>query len=456
LKTNLDKLQKRQLSNGGFTWFAGDVADRYITQYILAGIGRLYSLNIADDKNQSLKNIKENALTYLDFKLVDDDKKDKNLKNYDTQPITSTEVHAWYARSYFTNQQMSAALKSVYNNYLKRVKSQWVTQSVFEQGMIGLTMQRNNEPVLAQAIIKSLGETAQQSDELGMYWGKNQTGYYWYQSPIETQSLLIEFFTAMGKTAEVDEMKIWLLRNKQTNNWKTTKATAAACFALLSKQGEMLSTANTTQIKVDKTLLADIKPDVKAEAGTGYIKTNWVNTEIKPGLGAVEVNNTGKTVTWGAMYWQYLERLDKITPSQTDIKLERKYYILKQTDSGPLAVLVDAANQPKVGDVLKVIVNLKAGRDFEYVQLKDMRPAGTEPVSILSQYKYQDGLYYYQVTKDVATNFFIDRLNKGNYVFEYQLRVSQPGDFSTGVTNVQCLYAPEFSATSNGSRLKFK
>jgi uncharacterized protein YfaS (alpha-2-macroglobulin family) len=156
------------------------------------------------------------------------------------------------------------------------------------------------------------------------------------------------------------------------------------------------------------------------------------------------------------LHWQYLENLDKITPSSTDIRLERKYFIVKQSNAGQVLTAIDAAHQPKTGDLLKVVVYLKAGRDFEYVQLKDMRPAGTEPVDVLSTYKYQDGLYYYQVTKDVATNFFISNLSKGNYVFEYRLRVAQPGNFSTGISTVQCMYAPEFNAHSEGMRMEVK
>jgi uncharacterized protein YfaS (alpha-2-macroglobulin family) len=269
--------------------------------------------------------------------------------------------------------------------------------------------------------------------------------------------LLIELFTEAGNQDKaVEEMKIWLLRNKQTSNWKTTKATAAACYALLLKQSDWLSPNATSEIKLDGTPLNELKPDIKADAGIGYIKTNWTDEQVKQSMGKVEIKNNGKSISWGAMYWQYLEQLDKITPSQTDIHLERKYFILKQTDSGPVSTAVDAAHQPKTGDLLKVIVYLKAGRDFEYVQLKDMRPAGTEPVNALSEYKYQDGLYYYQVTKDVATNFFISNLNKGNYVFEYQLRVAQPGNFSTGIATVQCMYAPEFNAHSEGVRISFK
>jgi hypothetical protein len=113
------------------------------------------------------------------------------------------------------------------------------------------------------------------------------------------------------------------------------------------------------------------------------------------------------------MHWQYTEQLDKIAPAHTDITLERKYFIEKQDQAGAMLVAVDAQHQPKTGDVLKVVVYLKSRRDLEYVQLKDMRPAGTEPVDVLSDFKYQDGLYYYQVNRDVATNFFISWLNKG-------------------------------------------
>jgi uncharacterized protein YfaS (alpha-2-macroglobulin family) len=308
--------------------------------------------------------------------------------------------------------------------------------------------------LIANAIIKSLKETAQQSDNLGMYWGKNLQGYFWYQSPIETQCLLIELFTeAGGNEKAVEEMKIWLLRNKQTSDWQTTKATAAACYALLMKQDNWLSPDATSDIKLGGQALEELKPGIKADAGTGYIKTTWADEQIKPALGKLEIKNNGKSISWGAMHWQYLEQLDKITPSKTDIQLERNYFILKQTDSGPVLTPVDATHQPKTGDLLKVVVHLKSGRDFEYVQLKDMRPAGTEPVSVLSEYKYQDGLWYYEVAKDVATNFFISYLNKGSYVFEYQLRVAQPGNFSTGITTIQCMYAPEFNAHSEGKRL---
>ena len=47
-----------------------------------------------------------------------------------------------------------------------------------------------------------------------------------------------------------------------------------------------------------------------------------------------------------------------------------------------------------------------------------------------------------------------DRIAPGTYVFEYDLRVNQAGDFSNGITTAMCMYAPEFSSHSQGERVK--
>jgi len=455
LKLNLEKLQKRQLPDGGFTWFGGNTADRYITQHIAEGIGELYHLGIATDQ-ADLKNVADNAIKYLDNQLIAEEKERMKQKPAE-RGYDDIDIDAWFTRSYYITAPMSGELKAAFKNYINWAQDKWTQRNAYEQGMIALTMQRNNKPDITAQIERSLLETAQQSDELGMYWAKNQQGYFWYESPVETQSLLIELFTEAGdNTKAVNEMKVWLLRNKQTNDWKTTKATAAACYALLLKGSNLLADTGRSVIKLDGKPLEQLKPEVKADAGTGYIKTSWADEQIKPALGKVEIKNNSTTISWGALHWQYLENLDKITSAETNIKLERKYFIQKQTDAGPVLTAVDDTHQPKTGDLLKVVVYLKADRDFEYVQLKDLRPAGTEPVDALSEYKYQDGLSYYQVTEDVATNFFISYLNKGNYVFEYQLRVAQPGNFSTGITSIQCMYAPEFNAHSRGGRMVIK
>ena len=104
---------------------------------------------------------------------------------------------------------------------------------------------------IAEKILASLQENAITSEELGMYWKENTASWYWYQAPIETQALLIEAFSEIsGDIAKiVDELKVWLLKNKQTNRWKTTKATTEAVYALLLQGSDWLEVTDFVTCK---------------------------------------------------------------------------------------------------------------------------------------------------------------------------------------------------------------
>ena len=183
------------------------------------------------------------------------------------------------------------------------------------------------------------------------------------------------------------------------------------------------------------------------EAGTGFYQQRFVRGEVKPELGNVAVTKADDGVAWGSVHWQYLEDVSKITPHQdTPLKLTKQLWIKRNTDKGQVLQPVDGPVE--VGDELVVRVVLKTDRDMEYVHLKDYRGSGTEPVNVLSRYKYQDGLAYYESTRDTASHFFIDYLPKGTYVFEYSTRVQLRGAYQTGLANIECMYAPEFNSHS--------
>jgi uncharacterized protein YfaS (alpha-2-macroglobulin family) len=110
----------------------------------------------------------------------------------------------------------------------------------------------------------------------------------------------------------------------------------------------------------------------------------------------------------------------------------------------------------KVGDKAIVRLTVRADRDLEYVMLKDMRAACMEPAEQLSGTKWKQDVVYYQTTKDASTNFYFYNLPKGTYVFEYPLYVTATGEYSTGITTIQCLYAPEFVSHTSGGRIVVK
>ena len=194
--------------------------------------------------------------------------------------------------------------------------------------------------------------------------------------------------------------------------------------------------------------------DVEIEAGTGYYKTSWTGSEVAPEMAEVTLTKKGDGIAWGGLYWQYFEDLDKITSAETPLQLKKKLFVKSNTDTGEVITEITSDTELKVGDLVRVRIELRSDRDMEFVHMKDMRAAGLEPIDVISRYKWQDGLGYYQSTKDAATNFFFDYLPKGVYVFEYDLRVNNAGDMSNGITTIQSMYAPEFTSHSEGVRVK--
>lgn len=464
LNTTFEKFSALQNSNGGFSWFKGGADDRYITQYIVTGIGHLRKLNgIQPDQEKQLKKILAKAIPYLDKKILDDYSRLISSKtNLKTVTPDRTAVHYLYMRSFFPDFPVAAAAKKAVDYYQTRIVASWTKQSRYMQGMIALTRHRAGDAVTVKAILKSLKENSVYSEELGRYWKESRHGWFWYELPVETQALLVETFTEAGKdNTTADEIRTWLLKNKQTNNWKTTKATAEACYALLLRGSSWLSDEPAVTIQLGTGNNASVFSNTTAEAGTGYFKSTIPAEKINPQLGTIAVTvtplSTSQPVnqsTWGSVYWQYFEDLDKITTAETPLKLSKKLFVQTNSDRGPVLTPLEEGQAVHVGDKIKVRIELRTDRDMEYVHMKDMRASALEPVNVLSSYKWQGGLGYYESTKDASTSFFFPYLFKGTYVFEYTLFVTHAGEFSNGITSIQCMYAPEFSAHSEGIRIQ--
>ncbi len=453
---SLRQLRKMQVSNGGWPWFEGMPDDRYITQHIITGMGHLDHLGIKSvrDDRQTWDMVKD-GVRYLDNRIVEDlrdiRKYDKDYKK--NNHLGYLQVQYLYARSYFADIEMNKDAKEAFDYFFAQSQQFWLKQPRYMQGMLVLAQHRYADKKTPVSIMKSLKETALTNEEMGMYW-KESSGWYWYQAPIEAHAVMIEAFDEVSNDQKsVDALRVWLLKNKQTNDWKTTKATAEACYALLLRGTDLLATESDVSIVIGNMPVDPKKLDSPVEAGTGYFKTSWSGTEIKPEMGSIKVSKAGPGVSWGAVYWQYFEQLDKITPAQSPLQVKKQLYRVRNTTSGPVLDAITEGTVLKPGDKIRVRIELRNDREMEYVHLKDMRASGFEPVNVLSRYKYQDGFGYYESTRDAATNFFIGFLPKGVHVFEYPLVVAHAGDFSNGITTVQCMYAPEFAAHSAGVRV---
>ncbi len=474
---SIRKLQDIQMNNGGFPWFKGGrYPNAFITQHIAVGFGHLQKLGVAKFDASTQKMI-EKSVRFLDDKikeryqkLLDKAKRiqhkskstskgEKAAKKYlERNHLGYFELQYLYMRSFYAAISISKDTQKAIDYYKNQSAKYWNDFNLYAKGQIALIQYRTGKTSVATKILKSLKENSITSDELGMYWKSNLAGYYYYQAPIETQALLIEVFSEIEKdTKTVDNLKIWLLKNKQTNRWKTTKATTEAVYALLLQGSDWISITDMVAVtvgakKIDPTTLEN----VRIEAGTGYFKTSWNGNEITPEMGKITISKKGKGIAWGGLYWQYFEDLDKITSAETPLKLRKKLFLKTNTDTGKKLTEITHKTVLKVGDLITVRIELRSDRDMEFIHLKDMRASGVEPINVLSQYKWQDGLGYYESTKDAATHFFFDHLPKGIYVFEYDVRVNNAGNFSNGISTIQSMYAPEFSSHSEGVRILVK
>jgi uncharacterized protein YfaS (alpha-2-macroglobulin family) len=465
-----DKIAERQLSNGGFAWFPGGRDNWYITQYLVEGMGHLDQLGVKEIKaDPKMERMIKKAVHYCDDRLADMyrdllktakrvAKEDKTMTEEEylaLDHLNSMAIHYMYARSFFLDVKVNNnTTEKAVAYYEGQAKEYWGKKTMYMKGLLALGLDRKGtDKETPQKIVTDLDENSLNNEEMGMYW-KYPSGYYWYQAPIETHALMIEVFDEVAKNEQaVDDLKVWLLKNKQTTNWKTTKATAAAVYALLRRGDNWLLDDQEIIIHLGGEKLDQSK--IKKEAGTGYFKTTWDANEIKNEMAEIKVQNPNNVVAWGAVYWQYFEELDKITHFEdTPLKLDKKLFKQINTDRGPKLIPIDGEGvKLEPGDLLKVRIELRVDRDMEYVHMKDQRASGFEPTNVLSNYKYQGGLGYYESTKDAATHFFFDYLSKGTYVFEYPLRVNHKGDFSNGITTIQCMYAPEFTSHSEGIRV---
>jgi hypothetical protein len=470
-EATLRKLTEMQLADGRWPWFPGGPGNDYITLYIVTGFGRLRHLGADIAPAPAVR-----ALARLDEWMNEHYANiQKNWTNPDDYVPSATDALYLYGRSFFLKDRpVAAPHKTAVEFFLKQSRKFWLqTNCRQSQGQLAIALKRwggDENLAVAPAIMRSIKERSVSSEEMGMFWRDTELSWWWYRAPIETQALMIEAFDeVMNDQQSVEDCRVWLLKQKQTQDWKTTKATADAVYALLLRGTDLLSSTALVEVTLGGINVTPgkngsaIHPVLRSfseggnqpEPGTGFYEVRFAPADIKPKLGEITVKKSDPGVAWGSVHWQYLEDMSKVTPAEgTPLKLKKTLFTKTNTARGPMLQPVKGALT--VGDELVVRIELRTDRDMEYVHLKDQRGSGTEPVNVLSRYKYQDGLAYYESTRDTASHFFIDYLPKGVYVFEYSTRVQLRGEYQTGIAEIQCLYAPEFNSHSESLHLTVK
>lgn len=470
VQSTIKLLQEKQKPSGGFAWFDGGREDVYITQYIVAGFGKLLKINaLPKEIKAQVNDMLQKAILFIDReantnykRYVEELKKVKNKKEWAVAP---TDLHYWYARSFFANQFTESFPVAYFEFTQKQLATNWNSYSNYQKGLWALALHRlpanaSNKKLSIQ-IVKSLVENAVEDTLTGtMYWKTERNNYYWHNNNFEAYTLLIEAINEITKEmAVVESLKTWLLLNKETNQWESTVATASACYALLSFGNATIKTVNNTTISLG----AETVSTKNQLSSLGYIKQTIPAEKLNANSSTINIlkaqpnDSVPNVASYGAVYVQSLQHINAIeADNDAPFSLAKKLYIEKNINGKVVLVPIADNEELTIGDKLIVQLTLKSNKNMNYVHVKDMRACATEPTNVLSSYKWQDGLGYYESTKDAATNFFIDYLPKGTYVFTYPLFVTHTGTFSIGIASTQCMYAPKYASHTEGSNLRVK
>ncbi|MEM6778521.1 MAG: MG2 domain-containing protein [Planctomycetota bacterium] len=439
------RLEAMQLADGSFPWFPGGHANRFMTMIIATGYGRLRHLGVDVDASIALKAVAAmDRFATKSYQAIQDDHREKNH-------LTPTIAMYLYGRSFFMDDVAVAdANRESMDYWTDQARRHWLTlPGSMSQAHVAMAMHRLGHHATAGAIVKSLSEQST-TDEQGMHIQK-RGGWAWHQSDIEAQAMLIEVMDEIaGDPVAVQRCQEWLLRQKQTRAWKTTKATADAVYALILRGDQPLSSTDLVDVRVGQQAV----PQDSVEAGTGFYQHRWSADQVTAEMGLVTVTKTTPGIAWGGVHWQYLVDIDDVTSHEaTPLRIQKQLFVVRNTDAGESMEPITDRVELSVGETIVSRLILRTDRELEFVHLRDHRGSGTEPTNVLSSYRFQDGLAVYRSTRDAAEHFFIDRLPRGAYVLESRSRIQLKGRYQAGLAHIESMYAPQYNSHSESHLL---
>ncbi|MBR1766486.1 MAG: hypothetical protein IJ745_05550 [Bacteroidales bacterium] len=439
----LKQLLDLQNPDGGWPWMPEGKSSLWVTQSVLQKLA-------THSPQPSALNSQRSALQYVDREqqqYYEHYIKPYLKKGYNWQP---TDIDYLFMRSLYTAGTPSSGLptraialseteayKFYYNNALKNYRRY---DNLYTQAQLALVFHRHGDRKASLDLLRRIKEKSLQSDEMGLYWRDNRSGWHWYSRPIETQALLIQAFAEITPrdTAAIGLMQQWLLKQKQTTHWGNDRATAAAIAALMVGAPAPSAEAEPVSLTVFGTPVT--APATSAE---GRISQRWtgpaLDTLAARRSSLITLKKSTPGIAWASVSYLFSDDIDKIPASESGITLKRSYLAKGDT--------------LHVGDRLTVRIEIRADRAMDYLELVDGRPSCTEPLSTRAGWRWSDGLAYYIVYNGTDTRCYIEHLDKGRYVFEYEVYITNPGTFLAGPVTMQCMYAPEFRATAPAERL---
>ena len=438
LAVSVEKLRELQNGDGAWSWYKGMQGSRYVTTQVMEMLVRLNALT-HQDADSRMQPMIQKGFEYLGKQAAEEYKSMKEAEKKGAVGIRPSEQVLRYL--YICALDGKAPVDEKVNRYfIDKLSGEGKELTIYGKALGAIILQQAGKVAEAKLFMQSLMEYSVVTDEMGRYFDTPKARYSWFSYKIPTEVAAMEAIQRITKdTKAIDEMKRWLLKQKQTQTWETPIATADAVYVLMATgTSDLLANTGRVEITLGKEVIR-----TSADDAIGYIKKTMSGDVMN--IKKIRVDKEGAGMGWGAVYAQYLESMDQISGQGNGLSVSRQLYKGDEAlnESAPL----------KVGDKITVRLTVKADRDMDFVQIKDDRAACMEPLQAVSGFRWSNGLGYYQATKDASTQFFIDQMRKGTYVIEYQVYVNRTGEYQAGIATVQSAYAPEFGGHTGGYRV---
>ncbi len=450
IQNDWSEVLKLQNPDGGFSWYQGYPSSYYNSLYILKNLGKINEWlkgNTSDYQSSEQKEMVKKLVQYVDSEVHKywDVKKEMVWNNYVLDYLDTR--HYWEKEYPLSGK--GAQLKTLVVQ--KAPKADIKDFTFFGLHRAALLFNEYKLPAVSKKLMTYLKETSTDTETQGVYWKQNLNDWGWYSSKTVNHAGALDAFNQLtpNDINFIEEMKIWLITQKEVNSWGSSRGTAEVIFTILNSGKSWTSndSEKATIVWGGKELT---NPDTKA---TGYVKSTLKSEKVDNQLGTVTITKPGSGIVQGGLFWQYYEDLDKIKSSENYVSITKELYKKIKTVNGEELVKISENSPLKVGDKVTVRMTLNTDRNMEFIHIKDMRAAGFEPLNVISGYEWKNSLGYYQSTKDASTNFYIENMRKGKYIFEYDYVCNASGTFSNGITTLQNYYAPQMNAHTKGTKV---
>ena len=444
----LTRLQELQNSSGAWSWYKGMTGSRYVTTYIAELNARLAMMTGEQPSGTALA-LQKNAFTYLHQEAL---KEYREILKAQKDGVKFTGVSGSILQYLYlialSGEQVPASNKAAYTYYLSKIGEMLPTASMDTKAIAAIILDKAGRKKEAQEFIASLKEHLTKTDEQGMFFAFNENPYTWGGMKMQAHVDVMEALELTGGNNDtVEEMKLWLLKQKQTQQWNSPVATADAVYALLMKGVNLLDNQGDVRIVIANEVLETVSPSKTTVPGLGYIKRSFTQKNVVDAR-KIEVEKRNPGIAWGAVYAEYESPIKDVRQQGGELNVQKQLYVERMVNNAPQLQPITEKTVLQVGDKVVSRLSIRADRAMDFVQLKDQRGACFEPIGSVSGYNWSNGIGYYVDIKDASTNFFFDHLGKGVYVLEHSYRISRAGTYETGLATMQCAYAPEYASHS--------